>query len=372
MLKSLRALAVFVGTIIGVGIFGLPYIASRTGFLPLVLYFLFIPGIVILINLFIAEIALGTEKLHRLPGYAAEYLGPCWGKICLIITGLGLFGALLAYLIVGGEFLFFLLSPLWGGDRLLYSLLFFVFGVFFIFRGSKSVSRLELPLFFVLFAILIVFFIRAFPFINLEHLKTMNWRFATFPYGAVIFSLWGAAIIPEIKEMLDNDKTKIKRVIISGVLLSAAAYLFFVFTILGASGLQASKEAISGFARALGDNIIGLGFIFGVITCFTSFITLGLTLKKVFWYDFNFSKGLSWLIACFVPLFLFLAGAREFIDIIGLTGALALGAEAIIIVLVYREFLKKQGLSKGRNLVCLLPVFFVLGMIFEIFYLVVR
>ena len=42
MLKYLKALSVFAGTIIGVGIFGLPYVASKVGFFVVVLYFLLI------------------------------------------------------------------------------------------------------------------------------------------------------------------------------------------------------------------------------------------------------------------------------------------------------------------------------------------
>ena len=370
--KFIKALAIFTGTIIGVGIFGLPYVASKAGFLPVIFYFIFLSGIVIIMHFLLARVALGTEKSYRLPGYVGEYLGKRWKRIDLLIFGSGMTGALLAYLIVAGEFLSFLLSPFLGGSPLIYTLLFFCLGAFLIFRGIKSISQIELSLLFVFFVILLIFFIRALPFVNLEHLRTMDWRFLALPYGVVLFSLGGLAVLPEIKEMLGNEKEKIKKIIISGISIAVIVYLFFIFIILGASGSQTSKEAMSGFSQAIGNNIIGLGFIFGIITCFTSFITLGLTLKKVFWYDFNLPKHLSWFIACFLPLFLFLLGLREFIDIIGLTGALALGADGILIVFMYRAFLKKKGFAKMNPLVYFLPVFFILGMIFEIFYFVVR
>jgi tyrosine-specific transport protein len=372
MLKFINALAVFTGTIIGVGIFGLPYVASKIGFFPIVFYFIFLGAVVIIMHLLLAKVALGTEKFHRLPGYVGEYLGPKWKKIDLFIFGSGLVGALLAYLIVGGEFLRFLLSPYFGGTALIYTLLFFSVGAFLIFRGIKSISQIELALLLVFFVILAIFFIRALPFINVEHLETINWKFLVLPYGVVLFSLGGLAVLPEIKEMLGDEKEKLKKVIISGLLIAIVFYLFFVFIILGVSGPQTSREAISGFSQAIGNNIVGLGFIFGIITCFTSFLTLGLTLKKVFWYDFNLSKHLSGFIACFLPLFLFLLGLREFIEIIGLTGALALGGDGIFIVFLYRAFLRRKGLAKMNPLIYCLPIFFILGMIFEIFWFVVR
>ena len=367
MLRYLKALSVFAGTIIGVGIFGLPYIASKAGFLVVILYFLLMVGIVSVVQLIYGEVSLGTKELHRLPGYVGQYLGEGWKKISLIVTGFGFIGALLAYLIVGGEFLASFLAPYLGGNTLIYTSLFFAIGAFLIFRGIKSISLIELILLIVFFFILILFFIKAFPFIDVSYFKNIDLKFITLPYGVILFSLWGASIVPEIKEMLKGDRKMLRKVIISGVLLAAVTYLFFVFTVFGASGDNTSKEAISGLAHALGDNVVRFGFVFGLITCFTSFITIGLGLKKIFWYDFNLSKNLSWFIACSVPFLLFLLGLREFIDIIGLVGALAIGCEGIIIVLMYKKFYDKM-----NSWFYVLPAFFVLGIFFEFFYFVVR
>ena len=372
MFKFFKALSVFAGTIIGVGIFGLPYIASQAGFFVVVLYFLLIVGIAITIHLMYGRVALGVKTLHRLPGYARKYLGFPWGKIAFLIIGLGITGALLAYLIVGGEFLNLFFAPYFGGNALIYTLLFFSVGALLIFRGIKSISQIEIVLLIVFFGILITFFTKAFPFIDTNYLASIDLKFLALPYGVILFALWGSPLIPEIKEILGGDSKALKRVIISGILLAAITYLFFIFVVFGASGPHTSKEAISGLAFTLGDNIIRLGFIFGIITCFTSFITLGLTLKKVFWYDFGLSKNLSWLITCFFPLFLFLIGLREFIDIIGLTGAMAIGCEGILIVFLYKAFLKKKFSQKMNPLFYILPIFFVLGIAFEIFYFIIR
>ncbi len=374
MTQFIKALSVFLGTIIGVGIFGLPYVASKAGFLPVIFYFLLMSLITIIIHLALARVCLGTKKLHRLPGYVGEYLGSKWEKISLSFLLFGAMGALLAYLIVGGEFLKSLFSPYFGGSALIYTLLFFSLGAFLVFRGIKSISKIEFFLLLIFLGILIMFFIKALPFLNMEHLNktALDWKLLTLPYGIVLFSLWGSSIIPEIKEMLGENKQKLKKVIISGILISAIVYLFFIFTILGVTGDNTSKEAISGFAYVLSNGVVNLGFIFGIIACFTSFIALSLTLKKTLWYDFNIPKNISWFIACFLPLSLFLAGFREFINIISFTGALALGAEAIIIIFLYKAFLKKKNLGKPNPLIYCLPIFFILGIIFEIWFFVVK
>lgn len=372
MVKFIKALAVFLGTIIGVGIFGLPYVTSLAGFLPVLFYFLILGAIAIFIHLLFGKVSLGTEGIHRLPGYVGKYLGSGWKKISFFVIFFGLAGASLAYLIVGGEFLKFFFSPWLGGNSLIYTLLFFALGTFLIFRGIKSISQIEITLLIVFFSILILFFFRAFPFINLDYLKAFNLKFFAFPYGVILFSLWGSAIVPEIKEILGGDSQLLKKVIISGISAASFTYLFFIFIVFGASGPATSKEAISGLAATLGDGVIKLGFLFGFITCFTSFLTLGLTLKKVFWYDFGLPKNLSWFIACFLPLFLFLIGLREFIEVIGFTGAVALGLEGIIIVFLFREFLKKKFSQKMRKVFYILPLFLILGIIFEIFYFTIK
>ena len=368
-MKFIKALSVFVGTIIGVGIFGLPYVASKAGFFVILFYFLAMSIIAIVIHLLFSKVALGTETLYRLPGFVGEYMGLSWKKITLFTIGAGLIGAILAYLIVGGTFLEYLFAQYFGGNNLIYTLLFFSAGAYLIFRDIKHISLAELSLLGVFFAILSIILVKAVPFIDFSNFQKIDLTFAALPYGVVLFALWGSSLIPELEEMLGRDaKNLLKWIIVSGILLAAITYLLFVFMVLGVSGGNTSKEAISGLASALGGGVIRFGFIFGVIATFTSFITLGLTLKKILWYDFGLSPKLSWVIACFAPLVLFFMGFKEFIRIIGLTGAFALGFEAIIIVFLYKAFLKKKLSQKMNPLLYAMPTLFVLGIFFEIYY----
>jgi len=148
--------------------------------------------------------------------------------------------------------------------------------------------------------------------------------------------------------------------------------LVFIILVFGVSGFSTSQEGISGLVGTLGNDIIRLGFIFGIITTFTSFLTLGLSLKKILWYDLNLPPKFSWFLACFFPLFLFLIGMRQFIDVIGLVGALAIGFDGLLIVFLYKAFLKKKFSKKMNPLFYALPIFFILGITFEFFYFLSR
>ncbi|HHE76762.1 MAG TPA: hypothetical protein ENL27_02170 [Candidatus Parcubacteria bacterium] len=379
IIAFLRILSVFLGTVVGAGIFGLPFVAEKSGFFIIAGYFLLVTSIAITTHLILGSVVLYTKEKYRLPGYVGKYMGDSWKKVSFFLTGAGLLGALLVYIIIGGEFLNSLLNQYIGGSPFIYSLFFFALGSYFIFRGIKNISNAELLLLIVLLLILLSFFLKLFPFVNLKNIQPINFHYAAFPFGIILFSLWGTAIIPEIKEMITGSfkKTRIRSglnsVIIIGLIISAFIYLSFVFIILSSCGSLTSPEAISGIKSILGAKsiITKLAFIFGVICCFTSFLALGLTLKKIFWYDFGLPKNASWLLTCLLPLVFFLAGAREFIKVINLTGAIAIGGEGIIIVLLYQKFLKNRFGRKPRKAVYLLIPIFIIGAIAEIISLII-
>jgi len=356
-----------VGTVVGVGIFGLPYVASKSGILIMFFYFLGVGIVAFFIDLAFGKVACETSSIHRLPGYVEIYLGKKWKILSLVSTFLGLTGALLAYLIIGGEFLRNVF-PFLGENNFFSTILFFTIGSYFIFKGIKQISLIEL-LFSLSFLIVVCFlFLKGLPFFNLEYFKTTNLQNIFFPYGVVLFSLWGSAIVPEIAEMTKRDKKSLKKVIGWGIFLSGLIYLIFVLTVVGVCGWNTSKDALSGLAKALGKGVVMVGFVLGILTCFTSFLTIGLTLKKILWYDVGISKNISWAITCFFPLFLFLIGCTHFIKVISLTGALSIGTEGIIIVFLYKEFLKTKFSSKINPFYIFLSIVFLLGVFFEIFY----
>ena len=371
----LRALAVFLGTVIGVGIFSLPYLVLQSGFFVVFGYLALIAVIVVFEHFIYAEIALGTEEDYRFPGYVGKYLGNNYKNIAFLITFLALFGALLAYLIVGGKFLQSLFSDYFNGSEIFYTSLFFIFGAYFIFRGIDNISKIELFLLVFLFAILLLFFSKSLNFINPNYFFNFNRDFLFFPYGVVLFSLWGASAVPEIEEIFikggqskEKIEKNVKKVISFGIIIAVLTYLLFIIIVYGASGLNTSKEAISGLSNFFGPGMIRAGYIFGIICCFTSFISIGVTLKKIFWKDFNISKNLSWALACFIPFVFFILGAREFIKIIGFTGSLAIGAEGIFAVFLYKKFLKEKFLKNMNIFYYFLSAVFFLGILFEIYY----
>ncbi len=371
-----KALATLTGTIIGVGLFSLPYITSKVGLWTMLGYFLVLGAVTILVNFIYGEIVLRTKEHHRLPGYAQKYLGGWAKKLSFFSNSIGLGGALLAYLIVGGSFLFSLFNPIFGRSYSFYVLLMFFIGVFLIYFGIKSISQAESVLLILFFVVLIFIFQKGFSMIELKNLVNFDLAHIFLPYGAILFSISGMSLIPEIREMLKQKPEDLKKIIFYSVLISILVCLVFSVIVTGITAKNTSQDAISGLRNIFSNGIISLALIFGFLTVFTSFLTIGLTLKKILWYDMGMKKNLSWFLACFVPLFLFFLGLNDFITIISLAGGIFIGIDVALIILIYLQAKKKGDLEPAYSLnfpnplIYSLITFFILGVIYEIYYFV--
>jgi tyrosine-specific transport protein len=373
--KFFYALSTLIGMIIGVGIFGIPYSFAQAGFLIGFFYLIILAGVVLLVHLLYGEIILRTEKESRMVGYGEKYLGT---KGKTLTTAVGIFqfyGALLAYIIAGGHFLNIILNRFLGGSDFSWSLIFFVFGALVIFFGLRTVALSEFLMTILLLAIAIFFIFKGAPLINFGNLNSLNPMKFFLPYGIVLFSLTGGAAVPELRQILKGQERKIKKVIILGTLIPAFIYFLFALVVVGVTGPNTTEDAISGLVSHLGQGIIILGAVFGFLAVITSFLMLGLNLRKMFQLDYKLNKFLAWVLACFVPLAAFLLGFKDFILLIGLIGAVAGGLEGITIIWIYVRA-KKMGDRRPEYSLRLNKIFvfgliflFAIGIIYHFVYL---
>lgn len=363
MSKTAYAISILTGSIIGAGIFSLPYIASKVGIWTMLIYFIPITLIVCLIHVFMGEVSAQTPDFKRFPGFAKMHLGSKGEKVAVFSSILGAIGTLLAYIIVGGEFLSYIFQPMVGGSSFLYTVLFFIIGSVFVFYGIKAIERIELISVILFFVILVLIYIKGFCYVEPSNLLAEFDLGSIFlPYGAIMFSLWGATLIPEVEEILDNKKD-LKRVILTSISIAAVISFLFTFIVLGICGENTVESALGSLKSVLGDGLIFLTICFGFLTVFTSFITSALTLKKVFWYDFKIDKKVAWLMACFAPFCLFLAGFKSFVAVVSFVGGVLLGIDGILILLMYKKIKPTNNI-----LIPILGLLLLFGIIYEIFY----
>jgi len=368
--KTFRAISALIGTVIGAGIFGIPYVIAQIGFFPGIFYLLILGGLVLILNLIYGEIILRTPGDRQLTGYGKIYLGK-WGKtLAALAIFVSAYGALLAYLIKTGEFLNLIFS---GQTAVFFSLLFFIFSSLVLFFGLRIVSFFQSALVIFLLGLIFLFAIFSVDKINPVNFSTVNLDFFFLPYGVILFALFGASVIPEMEEILRNEPEKLKKAISIGSLIPLFVYVLFAAVVVGVCGLKTSDDAVSGLAYFLPSWIVSLGAVLGVLTMSSSYLILGYVLKEVWFRDFGISKLTSFLLAIFPPLVLFLLGARSFISVLGITGAVMGGLEGVLIILMYwraKQIGKREpaySLKLPKILLTALILVFILGLLSPIY-----
>lgn len=331
--------AMLTGTIIGVGIFSLPFITVRVGFPTVAAYFLFLGAVVALIHIFWGEVQTKTKGHHRLSGMAKIYLGNGWSRLARISNVSGLLGAIVAYLVVGSEFLYTLLGHYLGGSQASYVIAYCLFGAAFVWLGAKAIARLEVAGIVALILVLVLIFIKATGHLDFGNLalRAGNGSDLFLPYGAILFSLWGASVLPEVKEMLGGDKKRLSRVIVWSIISAAAVYFVFIALVVGLTGEKTTESALSGLNEIFSAEIGALLLVLGIITTFTSHISLAFALKKVLVYDAKMAGLTAWVLAAILPAGFYFLGFNDFIKIISFVGSIMLAIDGIIIVLIHNR-----------------------------------
>jgi len=340
MNKFILSIATLIGTIVGAGIFGIPYTISQTGVLPGSILLIVLGSIFILVMLLYGEIALSTKEKHRLIGYAEKYLGKKGKILATVSVIMAFYATLIAYLIIGGKFSFLLLKNYIGGNATIYSLVFFCIGAIIIFKGIKLVARGEFIMAILLLLVALLLFYKGMPTIKASNLTTINLSKIFLPYGVILFAISGLAAIPEIPALLGNRKQRLKIIIIIGTLIPVIIYGLFALMTIGVSGKATSTEALLGLSQRIPDHVLQIGAIFGVLAVFTSLLIFGLNLTHVYQYDYHFPHLIAFALFFVPPIILFLLGLQNFITLIGSVGALFGGLNAILVILMHSHIKK--------------------------------
>ena len=341
---TIRASLALTGAIVGVGIFGVPFVFAQAGLAVAGGFFVLITLLILTQHVMYAEVIERTGERHRITGYSEIY----FGRYAKNFVGLGVlvsrYGTQLAYIVVANKFLNMLFGPV-AGVEYLWGVIFALIFSAGIVLGIRAMERVQIA--FVIFLVITIGIILGLgiPRINIENFTTLNLKAAFLPYGVILFSLAGAPAIPEIRAMIKQDGKHFVNSVILGSLLAALLTIAFAVVVLGVSGDSTSEEAISGLIPALGKEAAYLGAIMGILAIATSFLIFGINLKEAFRYDWKLNRVASEVLATAVPPILFLAGLRQFIEIIGVTGAVfgaLIGSMTVLVFMRARVRGKKK------------------------------
>lgn len=371
------AVATLIGTIVGVGIFGLPYAFAKAGFFVGLIQLVLLGAAIVLIQLMFGEIILRTKEKHNLPGYIDKYLGKRWETLISISALTGIFGSMIAYILVGGTLLksfFNHFELMAGAPESAFFVIFWLFLTSFILFGLKIIELVEFGMTIFLLLTISVIFIFSVPHIDTANFFIFNGNNIFLSYGVIFFALSGTVAITELREILVGQEKRLKPAIILGVMTAVVVYAIFVSTVVGVTGSSTTEEAMTGLSGVVGGPIYILGVIFGILAIATSYITFGYYLYEAFLYDFGVNRNLSHILIAIVPIVFVLFGWRNFIGTISFLGAVMGGFESIAMILAYLKAKKigdrnpEYSLKIPHFIYYFLILVFALGIIYTVTY----
>jgi amino acid permease len=346
--RFILAVMALIGTIIGAGIFAVPYAMSTVGIGVTLAYFVVLTAIQVLQSLYFAEAVIACDENLRFPGLVKRYVGNGARHLATMSTVLGFWGALVAYIMLGGLFLHTLLSPVFGGTFMAYRLTWAVLAGFVVILGIEFVSRIEFVSTTLLFFAMTLIAFLAIPHAGFSNVAVFVPNSDLFlPYGVILFSLGGFAAIPEMEDILKNDHTQYRKAILIGQIIASALTFCFGLIVYGVTGAATSPDAVSGLESAVGTTITAFMAAFGFLAVASPFLIVGTNLRSTFEYDFRISRSKAFLLAVGVPLAFILLGIGDFVGVIGFMGAVFGGIGATVVVLLYLA-VRKQHQIEGH------------------------
>lgn len=364
--KFFSALAVLVGTTIGAGFLGIPYVTSKSGFLPGLAYLIFIAIFMLFVKLYLGEISLRTKGNHQLTGYAYRYLGII-GKIAMFFAMiLGIYSALTAYLLAEGQSLSYLFFG--SNSRALFlSLSFWLLLSCLSYTGLTALKKYEkISMMLVLGVVVLVlgFFISN---VNIKNLSYINTENIFLPFGVILFSFLAFSAMPEVERILRGQEKLMKRVILLGVMIPLAVYIVFTFVIVGNFGQKTMEIATLSLPRVFS--------ILSILTVFTAYFSLTIAVRDMFRFDFNLGRFRGWLLSVSIPLALFLLiyffKFAGFISLLSISGIISGGLTGILIILmnkkakIYGNRKPEYSMHISWKIILLFSIIFILACVLE-------
>ncbi len=373
-----RSVGTMIGAIIGIGVFGIPYAFAQAGFFVGLIQLIVVGILLVMLQLLYAEVTIQTPGHRRTTGLAEKYLGKKW-KYLLALTVFGTaWGAMMAYIIVAGEFLYTLLGPSIGGSPFIYSVGFMIIESLFLLAGLRKIAGAETYVVVILLLLFGSIIALGLPNIELANLTMVDGFNMLLPYGVVLFALGGLSIVPEMHDILgEKYEKRIRSAIVVAMSVIVVIYALFALAVVGVTGVNTTDEAILGLGRALGPAVSVIGSLLGLITLVSIFVIVGIQIKDTLIFDFKLRPFFAWVLTIGIPITLFLLGVREFISVMAFSGAVFSAMTGVVIVLVF-EKLRRTVCTRRKCFVLpkwisyLLAGIFIAGAILQILYTIFK
>ena len=347
-----KVAAIVTAATVGDGVFALPFVFAQSGWLLSLGYLVALGAIVAVAHYVYFRTLQRVGEKERLLGLARQYFGGTgfWIGFAAIILGLLL--TLVAYLILGAQFIR-LGFP--GLPDYIPLVAFWLFMAAIVLMHDGRVVKLELVGIFCTSIVIALIFLTALPNIGFNGALLVNWGSAFLPFGAVLFSLAGwTGIEPAYEAWRADSKADKKngraknvpwRQLALGTLFAALLYIMFASGILGTAPAGITPDTISGLGAwpAWKRDIVAALGLFAVATVS---MPISREIKNSLEKDLKWGREWTRALIIFFPMACVLAGLNNFLTVVGIVGGVFLSTQYLLIVSVGRRALKFSSLQK--------------------------
>lgn len=355
MINLIESILIIISTIIGLGVFVLPYTFVHSGpyfwfwFFGVILSFYFL-------HLIYSEIIFQIKERHNLPGLAGKILGENFKKYVWVLDFIGTQFVFWAYLLAIPVILssFLPIAPL------LVKITIALFVLFIIFLKTNPFSKIESIL--ASFLVLIFIFLIAIllPQINIKNIQSISLN-PFLSYGVLIFAFTGYSSLQIVYDLIGDNKKKMFIINFISLFLISLLYLFFTISIVGLVGTNISPETFSSLKNFVDPKILIMVGVLAFLNIFTTFIALAFYLKRGLNVDFGLSELKSWFLTSLpIVIFVFL-DFKNLAKLISAIGSLFIGLNLVIILLCYLKLKEKKYFKIPDFLVYILLIFYIIG-----------
>ncbi len=360
----LLAVAMLAGTIMGAGIFSLPYVFGLLGVGLGTLYLVFFAGVYCVVHLMFAHILRESSGAHELPYITGEYLGRAMGRLATatILTELTL--VLTAYLALVPSFL----SIMFGSSHALGVVAFWAVSSAFIFVSLKWLGFADLVgVLGIISVVSTVFYFGSGHPLTVLPPQAFTWTVGLLPFGPLLFAFSGRPAIFKVVEEWRAARRPFPLflAVILGTLIPAAIYYAFVMGVLRLNPAP-SSDAVTALLGMLPYGAYLLLGVMGLVALWKSYFMIGSDVREILRRDLRASPLVSALIVLAAPHALYWLGASHFFTIIGFVGGIFLALEGIYVVAVWR---KKFHAHPLRFMTPVLYLIFSLAIAYEVVHI---
>lgn len=347
-LSFFEASSIIVGHGVGSGILAVPYIASRTSWLDIVLVIAVVYAINLIMHLMIAELSLNNGGKQFIKCFQTELfvskpgLNKAFTYFAFAMLGLSVLLNVSGF-IAGSAAVF---TSWFGLNTRLGMVLYYILAAGIVFFGMKAVGiceKIAVTAMYVVIMILLVATLRS-PLSPLPTTLVAPQNLLAL-YGGVSFSLSAVMSVPQVVKGLAGDARMVRRSIVAGTAFNTGLLVIVTFmTLIGAGSAITQNGALVDLSAHLGGWVSIVGYLFSLLALSTSLWANTLNLRDIVHEQTHLSLRISWLVSSLPCLVLALIGIQTFVGFTRLAGIVQV-LTGVAIIIAYSRSRKQAGLS---------------------------